>query len=1373
MKKRIWLILLSIILVIFIALFLFRHIIIGHALKISINKKTKQTVALNIGDVHYNILNSTVTFANSDLSFNNIYLNKEKTIELSQLKFDEISLHGISVFRLIFKEDLVAKKFFVAKPTFWFEENHNPQQFKKRPREIVKSLKEHSDLLGDLVIIVDEIEITHGNVDLTSFIDSDNHNGSAKFKLILRNFNTSKEHIFEEDRFLFAKEHFFKLSNFTYSLPNGDQLSFDSIVFGSESDNITVSNIVANVMGESIHKSVKSLNVQINELLVGGIDFEDITELHEINIEQITISNVIANIIGNENITSKSTPDSTEKKSDIKKVFDKINLGNLMLNNINLLAKKVSGDTIAEFKKLDFQVSNIIVDSSVIASKIPKLDFETIDLKLAEFILNKKTLGLDITFSDFIFNENTEVISISDLHLDDKVIGKHSYLVDADLIELSGVSIEDYLNKKLMKVGLTITNPVADIDIIQIHKRKSSNKNFFLDNIEFAEIIISNGKVHIAEENKLDLNLNGLSLSSGQINLGDFKHVHNINTNKLKLSLTALDMALPKKKLILSTKGISVMNNDLNIVNISADYVDPDRRKSSLDIIELQLNQINFSKLISGKEINVNKVKIIKPQIVGSIAITNKKPDNKTDSTHSFPYVILINDFDVIDGGVNFNIDSKDGPIDIKSNFNIRTSNIDIPNFNDSLWYENLDWELRLSNSKFAIKDYHLNFKKMISDKNKQLLSFEKLQISDNEVSSTESKIEIVDFRVDNVDITGLNYNLVLEKKTPIASSLSIKNPNISLKIDNRIKVAQKGENNIGKSGLPFVLDEFDINNLSLIIEKVDSSSISNISIGQLDFGYQLDSSQNLIDDIDYLDIANFRYSDTIENIFSHIGKIEFDRINDGLSIANIDGGNIVLGLEKENYMSYLSSGVDISKINVSSSLPHNVMIGDIDIVDFQIDINNHVDVKKNTKSSIHSKAKFPDLLKSISIGEIVGNSIDLNHSTISDTSVNKMALKNLGFLISDILVDSNSLANNSYELAKHISLNLRGNEFVSKDSLYATSVTGIRYNFSDNKLSVDSLMMKPRYQADEFFKKAVYQTGKMDVVAASIVCSNFRLNELLSDGRIHMGAVDVMGLEARIFRNKKYEMNPNAYKKMPQEALFGMARTLIIDSLKTHDSYIQYQQLSEKSIVPGEIFLNKFNLSVTNISNDLSLLDTNSLMVAKLNAMLLGEAVLKLNVNFPLLSSTDDYEVSGNISELDFTKLNSMTQNLAGITMKKGTGSVDIPLIKGNNVSSDGSILFKYKKLKIELYDRDKAQNTSGLTGSMANLLLNDIFIRSNNPGFLGKTRQGEVYFKRNTQKSIVYNIWKSVFSGIMSTMGYNNKEQRQEKKARRRSKK
>jgi len=262
------------------------------------------------------------------------------------------------------------------------------------------------------------------------------------------------------------------------------------------------------------------------------------------------------------------------------------------------------------------------------------------------------------------------------------------------------------------------------------------------------------------------------------------------------------------------------------------------------------------------------------------------------------------------------------------------------------------------------------------------------------------------------------------------------------------------------------------------------------------------------------------------------------------------------------------------------------------------------------------------------------------------------------------------------------------------------------------------------------------------------------------------MGSVDVFGLDMSIFRNKKYEMNPNLYKKMPQEALLSMSKVLTIDSLKAHNAYIEYKQLSPKSLVPGEIFLNQANLSVFNINNDLKVIDSTSSMLIFFKAKLIGESDLSLKMKLSILSPEHDFWVSGHVDKIDFPKLNSMTQNLVGVTMERGTGELDIPLISGNSVHTEGSILFKYRKIKIELYDRDKAENASGLGGSMANLLLNDIFIRSNNPGFLGKTRPGEVYFKRNTQKSIVFYTWKSILSGLMSTMGYNNKEQRQEKR-------
>ena len=488
------------------------------------------------------------------------------------------------------------------------------------------------------------------------------------------------------------------------------------------------------------------------------------------------------------------------------------------------------------------------------------------------------------------------------------------------------------------------------------------------------------------------------------------------------------------------------------------------------------------------------------------------------------------------------------------------------------------------------------------------------------------------------------------------------------------------------------------------------------------------------------------------------------------ISVAGVAGGSVRKQLETDNYLSYESSVVGISGIDISSAFPYDVSISNIEFDDFVLNIEDKKRENPKEEEGSKRKIKLPRFLNSLNISMLTGGDIDISHTTVTDTSVKSLTLRKLGLSIDSVMIDSNTFKNNDYNLVKNISIKLGDNSFVSVDSLYETSITNVSYSFAENTLVVDSLLMKPRYEPAEFFKKAVFQTGMLDVAADQIICSNFRLDKLIADGNIHVGGVDVYGLDALIFRNKKYKMNPDLYKKMPQSALLSALKVITIDSLKTHDAYIKYRQLSEKSIVPGELFLNEIDLTVFNINNDLKVIDNTSVMVADFKGKLIGESNVDMKLTMPILSTANDFWVTGHVDKIDFTKLSSLTQNLVGITMASGTGELDIPLITGNSEYSEGSILFKYKKLKIELYDREKAENASGLGGSMANLLLNDIFIKSRNPGFLGKIRPGEVYFKRDTQKSIVYYTWKSILSGLMSTMGYNNKEQRQEKRALRR---
>jgi hypothetical protein len=55
------------------------------------------------------------------------------------------------------------------------------------------------------------------------------------------------------------------------------------------------------------------------------------------------------------------------------------------------------------------------------------------------------------------------------------------------------------------------------------------------------------------------------------------------------------------------------------------------------------------------------------------------------------------------------------------------------------------------------------------------------------------------------------------------------------------------------------------------------------------------------------------------------------------------------------------------------------------------------------------------------------------------------------------------------------------------------------------------------------------------------------------------------------------------------------------------------------------------------------------------------------------------------------------------------------------------------------------------------------NLLIAKNNPDDGGKMRQGIIYFERDTTKGFVNFIWKSVLSGIKSSVGVNSKTQKE----------
>jgi hypothetical protein len=322
-----------------------------------------------------------------------------------------------------------------------------------------------------------------------------------------------------------------------------------------------------------------------------------------------------------------------------------------------------------------------------------------------------------------------------------------------------------------------------------------------------------------------------------------------------------------------------------------------------------------------------------------------------------------------------------------------------------------------------------------------------------------------------------------------------------------------------------------------------------------------------------------------------------------------------------------------------------------------------------------------------------------------------------------------------------------------------------LHYSFVLQKITVDSFYVTPLFQPDEFFERAKYQTDRIDLFVRKIEIDDVGFDDFLEDNVMDIGRVDMYDMKADIFRDKHYPMKPGVTKKLPQESLRDIKRSFNIDSFRVLNSYLRYREMGEKSLDPGEVFFDKVNISAYNITNVLKEGTDNDISL-KFNSMLMGETAIELSALFPLDDDSVDFVIHGKTDKLDMTQLNPLTTNLLGIGIIKGKGRVNIEQITGVNGVSSGDLIFRYKNLRIHPYSRTKEELKNGPLSPLIQFMINDLVVKSNNPKFARKPRVGQVYFVRDDRKGVVNYIWKSVLSGLMSTMGFNNKAQRKEKK-------
>jgi hypothetical protein len=160
-----------------------------------------------------------------------------------------------------------------------------------------------------------------------------------------------------------------------------------------------------------------------------------------------------------------------------------------------------------------------------------------------------------------------------------------------------------------------------------------------------------------------------------------------------------------------------------------------------------------------------------------------------------------------------------------------------------------------------------------------------------------------------------------------------------------------------------------------------------------------------------------------------------------------------------------------------------------------------------------------------------------------------------------------------------------------------------------------------------------------------------------------------------------------------------------------------------------------------------------------------MGVAPAETWFHFERSHPRDTFNVRAAIGNFDLTAINPMLGRLVPATVKRGTApATEIIQLNGNNSKAIGRMYFRYENLAIRLHPTKPGtwnRVEQSLLTEVVNLLLAD-----SNPNDDGKFKHGVIYFERDESKGFFNFVWKSILSGIKSSVGVNSKIQKEIKK-------
>ena len=574
--------------------------------------------------------------------------------------------------------------------------------------------------------------------------------------------------------------------------------------------------------------------------------------------------------------------------------------------------------------------------------------------------------------------------------------------------------------------------------------------------------------------------------------------------------------------------------------------------------------------------------------------------------------------------------------------------------------------------------------------------------------------------------------DIILEKQKLSLANMTFQNPNLLIHTSNS-KIQKKEK----KASFELNLDDIVLKNAIVEIKKTNENPIfsgKNIEVKINKFAFDKETSQQKIP----FNYADFSVSGKAISFFSDSQKFEISSLL--MNQKNIDLKEITaistLTNPQKSAMDFVGKRIQLQLNNWE--FKNNKLNLDIENLEAE-NLNGTIktaSIPKQKKSDF-SGIQFP----------VKVNNIIVKNSNITLNKGNQpLTFNDLNANFKTVEINSKNNQKLDFRIGNY---SASTKNFVYKTKFYDLNAGLIKLNKTG--IQINQFNMIPKVSRAQFIKMIPVEKDLYTLKAQQI--SMLGKWDLFSENKfIEASKVTIQSMNATIFRSKIPNDDPKI-KPMYSELLRSIKFPMYIENLDLKNSVLEYEEDTKISDGPGKLVFSNFNLNAKNLNSG-KMKGKPTAIPITINCLFYGVSPMIVKWNFDTANLADAFTISGNISSLPATRINSFVEPYLKI---RTTGSIENLKFNfhGNKNGLDGSFNMKHKDLKVSILKSGGEKNK--ILSAVAN-----VFVKSNSGIYPESVVVDDV--SRDATKSFFNLFWRGIEEGLKKTLIGKNVEKTEE---------